>query len=307
MPPTEHRIAYVVPTKDRPVDLRLMLESLTRQTRLPDQVIIVDGSGESIEHVVRDFNQFPIVYVRCVPPGLAKQRNAGMARLGDDITHAGYLDDDLVLEPKATEEMMRFWKEAGDEVGGAAFSIINQPAASGRKFAAFFMISNMVPGSIMPSGFPSPIPYLQQNTRTEWLYGGATVWSREVIREFSFDEWYIGTGFLEDVDYSFRVSHKKKLYVVGAAQVNHYSRPVPLNRQFAVGRQQIANRIYFFKKMKAFSLAALCWAFLGQFIHNVGSSIKNRDSAGFRRAIGNIDAAFKNFFDQSQRKPDFFK
>ena len=37
------KLAYVVPTKDRPDDLRKLLESLAAQTRAPDQIVIVDG------------------------------------------------------------------------------------------------------------------------------------------------------------------------------------------------------------------------------------------------------------------------
>ena len=41
----EISLAFVIPTKDRGEDLRRMLGSLVNQTRLPDQVIVVDGGG----------------------------------------------------------------------------------------------------------------------------------------------------------------------------------------------------------------------------------------------------------------------
>ena len=46
-----HNIAYVVPTKDRPEDLRVLFESLQLQTVLPNQIIIVDGSSPDIKYV----------------------------------------------------------------------------------------------------------------------------------------------------------------------------------------------------------------------------------------------------------------
>lgn len=106
----KNRLAIVIPTKDRPDDLRKLLDSLRSQSRRPDQVIVVDGSNPDVSHVVAEFRELPLDYVRVYPPSLARQRNAGMARLAGDITLAGYLDDDIVLERDAVEAMMRFWE-----------------------------------------------------------------------------------------------------------------------------------------------------------------------------------------------------
>lgn len=39
----------------------------------------------------------------------------------------------------------------------------------------------------------------------EWVFGGATCWSKNVLNEFKFDEWFSGYGFGEDLDFSYRV------------------------------------------------------------------------------------------------------
>src|SRR4029453_15723924 len=122
-----HRIAFVVPTKDRPEDLRKMLASLAAQTRRPDQGIVVDGSDPPVREVGEQASALGAEYVREFPPSLARQRNAGMARLRGDITLAGYLDDDIVLEPDAVQRMLEFWQNAGADTGGAAFTITNNP------------------------------------------------------------------------------------------------------------------------------------------------------------------------------------
>ena len=102
------KLAYVIPTKDRPDDLRVLFASLQKQTVFPNQVIVVDGSEPNIKYVCDEYSELPINYVRCYPPSLAKQRNAGMKCLDDAITHAGYLDDDLELDEDATEKMIDF-------------------------------------------------------------------------------------------------------------------------------------------------------------------------------------------------------
>jgi GT2 family glycosyltransferase len=287
----QHKIAYVVPTKDRPDDLRKMLASVAAQSRLPDQVVVVDGSSPTIEGVLKDFPGLSLTYVRVFPPGLAKQRNAGMAQVRSEITIAGYLDDDLVLEPDATEKMLAFWEKAGPDVGGAAFCTANQPSASSGLsvgIGALFKIADRKPGILLSSGFQSQIPAIDETIETDWLYGGATIWRCEVVAEFSYDEWYVGTGYLEDVDYSYRVHQKYRLFVIGEARVNHYSRPVPLERNFLLGRHQVINRTYFVKKMKKFSQLPFAWGIVGQVVHNVASSVARRDTAGIRRAGGNL-------------------
>ena len=152
-----HRIAFVVPTKDRPDDLRKMLASLAQQTRRPDQIVVVDGSDPPVREVVEEFGLLPIEYVRVFPPSLARQRNAGMARLGGDITLGGYLDDDLVLEPQAVHRMVEFWQAAGLDVGGAAFTISNNPPPGALRLKQLFGIDDARPGRMLRSGFASSI------------------------------------------------------------------------------------------------------------------------------------------------------
>lgn len=247
---SQHKIAYVVPTKDRPADMRKLLDSLATQTRLPEQIVVVDGSDDPIETLCREYTALPINYVRVRPPSLARQRNAGMAALRPEITVAGYLDDDLVLEADATEKMVSFWETAPPETGGVSFSIINQPRGRNRKWPQRLLgMQHPSIGRVLPTGFASDIPYVKETVQTEWLYGGATIWSRAVITNFDYDEWYVGHGYLEDVDYSYRVSRTHTLYVCGDARVWHFSRPMNPARNYDFGRQQIFNRIYFARKV----------------------------------------------------------
>lgn len=283
-------MAYVVPTKDRPDDLRKLLASLAEQTVTPTQIVIVDGSDPDIEWVCKDFPALPLTYVREFPPALARQRNAGMAALADDIDVAGYLDDDLELAADATERMLAFWKAAGPQVGGAAFAIVNQPLRHPLLgfVSQFFLLNGPQQGRLLPSGFATSITPRAQTQRTDWLYGGATLWRRQVIREFSYDEWFIGHGYLEDVDYSHRVSRSYELYVVAEARCWHWPKPILNAQNTNLGRQQVVNRVYFVRKLGGFSKPALIWALFGQCVRNALEALKNGNTAGLYRLWGNI-------------------
>ena len=44
-----HKLAIIVPTRNRPKLLGILLDSLAAQTQPPHQVIVVDGSDEPLE------------------------------------------------------------------------------------------------------------------------------------------------------------------------------------------------------------------------------------------------------------------
>ncbi len=284
---TVYRLAYVVPTKDRPNDMRTLLTSICQQTRLPDQIVVVDGSDPDIKPVVDAFPDLSITYVREFPPSLARQRNAGMACLQDDIDIAGYLDDDIELLPDATEKMMAFWETAPQDVGGAVFSIICEEGGSSR-LARLFNLEEAVVGGMSNGGVERAIHPFDRNVETRWLNGGSTLWRRDVIREFDFDEWFIGHGYLEDVDYSFRVGMKWRLYAVADAKCYHHHHPITLDKQFAFGRQQVVNRIYFTQKMGCFSKWGTTRDLTAHILLNLTSTWHERSTAGLRRFAGNI-------------------
>jgi glycosyltransferase involved in cell wall biosynthesis len=284
-----NRIAFVVPTKDRPDDLRKMLASLAQQTRRPDQVIVVDGSDPEVRRVVHEAHSLDVEYVREFPPSLARQRNAGMARVRGDITLAGYLDDDIVLEPEAVQRMLDFWEGAGPDIGGAAFTITNNPPPGALNLKQFFAIDHVQPGRVLRSGFASTITPQQVDVDVEWLYGGATVWRRAVIERFPYDEWFIGTGFMEDIDFSYTVRGHYRLFVVSQARLAHYSRPVRTDRQRLLGKWQVVNRMHVVRKHRArgLSLAAAWRASAGLFLLNMAAAIVRRRRDPLNRALGN--------------------
>ncbi|MDX1737170.1 MAG: glycosyltransferase family 2 protein [Alphaproteobacteria bacterium] len=296
------KIAYVVPTMDRPDDLRCLFKSITNQTVQPDQIIIVDGSNPPIKTVCDEFKNLDITYVREYPPSLAKQRNAGMAALHPNITIAGYLDDDLELDPLATEEMHKFWSAADKNVGGASMSIIGQKEPYRQGLLRFFMMHGDPPGQILKSGFPCYIPFVDKNIETKWLYGGATLWRREVINQFAYDEWYAGHGFGEDYDYSYRVSKKYRLFVVGTSQTWHHEHPMSESKMYVLGRQQIYNRLYFIRKVGDFSRIYVSWALFGQFMINFMALLRRPKKATWDRLRGN----FRGLFEASFGKQDSF-
>ena len=304
-----NKLAFVVPTKDRPDDMRTMLTSLAAQTRLPDQIIVVDGSAPDIRHVVAEFPHLHIDYVRVFPPSLAKQRNAGMQRLRDDMTLAGYLDDDVVLEPDAIEKMMAYWDKAAADLGGAVFNITNTAQPRWMALKSLFWLDDPVPGKVLPSGCTSILGNQAADIETDWLCGGATVWKREVVDRYPYDEWFQGTGYLEDVDFSFNVRGQYRLALVAGARLAHYSPPVRADRHFLLGRWQITNRMYLVRKFKNRGMSA-CKAWVASFallaLH-LAQGILRFDVHSFNRARGNLAGMIDELLGRDVRRGGYLK
>lgn len=267
-----------------------MLESLACQTRIPDQVIVVDGSDPDVRRVVDAFPGLPLDYVRVFPPSLAKQRNAGMARLRPDITLAGYLDDDIVLENEAVAAMLSFWNHADDRLGGTAFNITNTPPARWARVKSWLGLDHPTPGRLLNSGCTSILGNQDRDVETDWLCGGATVWRREVIDSYRYDEWFRGTGYLEDVDFSFNVRGRYKLALVAGARLAHYSPPVRRDRHFLLGKWQIINRMYLVRKYRDRGLSPFAaWvASLGMAALHLAMAAFRGDGTQWDQFRGNI-------------------
>ena len=305
---TEVVLAFVVPTKDRGEDLRRMLRSLVAQTRLPDQVIVVDGSGVEVSWCVAEFSELKIDYVRLLPPSLSAQRNAGVAMLRAEVTHAGYLDDDVVLESDAVYEMASFWGSADSDVGGAAFNNVNDVRSGSSGLPRRSDLAGPSLGRIAPSGIVRELGEVKTNFEADWLCGG-TVWRREVVDTYSYDNWFQGTGFMEDVDYSYGVRERYRLFVLAAARLAHFTPPVRPDRQFLFGKWQVVNRMYIVRKYRhrGLSLRKAWGASLLLLVSNSVRGILYRQSGLWDRGLGNMAGIVSELRGGSEQIGGFLK
>ena len=285
-----HRLAFVVPTRNRPADLRRMLRSVEAQSTVADEIILVDGGdpGQTVADVPAEFPGLALRYLRIYPPGLSKQRNAGMDAVSSDMTLAGYIDDDIVFEPGAIEAMLAFWEHAGPDVGGATFNIVNNDRRRVFAIQKLFLLSSDDRGRFLRSGFETPLWPVTETLWTQWLCGGATIWRRDITREIPYDEWFEGTGYLEDVDFSYRVSRKYRLAIVGEARLLHLSYPIRKDRNYLFGTWQAVNRMYFVRKNGEFSRLSCYWALTGQILFHLLLGVAKRDTGLLARARGNL-------------------
>jgi len=91
-------ISVVIVTLDRAESVRDVLDCLVRQTRQPDEVIVVDnGSKDNTKEVVSSFDgRLNIKYVYEEARGIPFARNAGVRNATGDII--AFIDDDCIAD-----------------------------------------------------------------------------------------------------------------------------------------------------------------------------------------------------------------
>lgn len=282
------KIVLVVPTKDRPVDIQNLFASIITQTRKPDLVIVVDGSDKPIESIVTSFSgRINLKYYPCRPPSLPKQRNVGIANLPEDTDWLGFLDDDLVLENDTIQNLETFIiNQRNSKLKGIGLSIINQPPPKKSIFNNLFLMDVNAPGKITKAGYPTPIPFITKDVKTDWIYGGATFWAADIFKKFNYDEWFAGTGYLEDVDFSYRVSREYDLMISATAKCNHYDHGVSLQREASRAEWQLTAWWYFVNKYKDFSIFLVLWAMYGLILKNLLMLVVTGNRKHVQRAKG---------------------
>jgi glycosyltransferase involved in cell wall biosynthesis len=179
--------AVLVPTRNRPSQLKKLLESLLMSTLKPSQIIIV-ASGEDIGHLLEIFaKKLPITYLHTEVIGQVNQKKEGLGFLDEKLDWVVFLDDDLLVHPEAFANAFSTLLEQ-DTVNsrpiiGIGLKIssttrTNDLSKFGHLLSKLFLLSSATPGLVLKSG--QAISYLDETTpfRTEWL-NGASIWRRD--------------------------------------------------------------------------------------------------------------------------------
>jgi len=296
----QHKISFVVATKDRPQEMLSLLKCLETQSRRPDEVIIVDGGNNSVPENFVQSIKIPVKYIKFFPPSAARQRNAGLTFISSEIDLIGFLDDDIILEHTALERMLSFWEKASEDIVGASFNLVNHPslAASNLKYSCLaekLGIYNKKAGRVLRSGFQTMIGTADRTMEIQWLPTGAAVWRRTVFDTQKFDEWFAAYSYLEDLEFSYRAGKSHRLAVVADARYFHYPASGGRVSSFSFGKREVANRLYFVRKHTDLSILRCIFALGLRMLMSFYLFAKKRDAKYLSRVLGNI-GGFKQAF-----------
>jgi GT2 family glycosyltransferase len=281
------KLSVILCTRNRFEDFKKTLPSIAAQTRLPDELIVVDSSdARQIEAYLGSASlPFPARYFHTLP-GLTLQRNHGIRECGADLIF--FFDDDVELDPNYLAEAEKVFAQDVIRAIGAVGGRVANPYGSQPQTIRFriergifgflhwlFGLGGVGNGRFRLSGMPVHPRDTLQSGYIECLSGCCMAFRREVFEKASFDEALARYGLMEDVDISRQTldAGYKIYYQASAALVHNESAANRLNvQQWA--EMSVVNYDYLFRKSwsrDAWRWLFYYWAMLGLVVSNFHS------------------------------------
>lgn len=255
------KISVIIITYNRLNSLIGVLDDLAKQTYFPSEVIIVDQTpNDSVKEALKQWNVIlPIKYVFQKQPSSAIARNNGVKNSSKESEIVMFLDDDMRIDPKYIEEIVKVFREFDAYgVGGyikpsdRIMHRIIRPIFYGDKYLGRVIIPTE--GEILRD--------LKETKENQWLSGGTMSYKKVVFDKLNFDEKLKRWSYKDDMDFSYRV-HKEfgKLYITPHAKIVHLSEhTAKIPKPYEI-LMKLSYRLYFSKKnhFHSFKNSILFW------------------------------------------------
>jgi GT2 family glycosyltransferase len=211
-------VSVIIPTKNRREALDETIRTLLAQTRMPDELIIVDQSRT--ESVLRT-SPLPLKYI--YNPGItgaSQARNEGMKQATGDVWL--FLDDDVLLEPDFIEKLLAAYAPGVTGVSGIITNYSPPPLVQ-RMWTSIFQLGPFHDGR-------QAIYYDARKlvgaapVKVRGFTGALMSFRADEIRGLWFDENLHGACFAEDIDFCARLL-RKSLVITPQARLVHKRSP----------------------------------------------------------------------------------
>ncbi len=231
-------ITVGIATVGRREVLSATMEALSRQTRLPDRLLICPGSPEDVDLAV--LARFPSnTGVVSGARGLPAQRNA-ILRVSLDSDVIVFFDDDFFADREYLEVLERVFLENEDIAGATGLVLADGITGPGISVADGMKILSSC----------RALPSESKTTASYGTYGCNMAFRVEPIRAHGlwFDENLPLYGWQEDVDFSLRVAPFGRIVKVTGMCGVHLGIKSGRVSGIRFGYSQIANPVYLIRK-----------------------------------------------------------
>lgn len=230
-------VTVIIVTYNRPECVKTCLECLRKQTRSPEQIIVVDGSPDDR---TRDFcEKFPEALYLRNEAGLGhmtRSRNIGLQQANGGII--AFIDDDSFAHPAWLAELLKPYSDpAVGAVGGRALR--NQPDEDKQ---GVDQIGKLLPNGEITGNFAADPG---RDLEVDHIMGCNMSFRRTVLDELGgFPELYPGvSGVREDTGVCLRVrANGNKMIFAHKAVVDHLGAPQAKGKRFDIRYQYYGQR-----------------------------------------------------------------
>ena len=274
-------MSVVLPTKNRPHDLDNALNSISKQSRLPNEFVIVDQSADNqsiqvVKSIMSQYKQIKLTYIHDPKiSGLVDAKGVGVKHTTADIVC--FLEDDVVLEADYLKQIELGFFNNPNMIGCSG--VITNPPKVIFLYKFFFVIFHQgifkdkrIDVNENYSGFGNRL------IESDMISGGVSAWRREVFDKVEFD---VANGFhmFEDIDFSTRVARHfgNRLFINPNARLAHYCSLINRDVLDIRQRRKVRECFTYYKKRKDWPSAAISfyWLLLGMLLESIFQSFSS--------------------------------
>jgi GT2 family glycosyltransferase len=213
-------ISVVVPTCNRPDDLKLVLKSIKEQDVKVEEIIIVDSSDFKIDLPKLGFDEILFQHVKVNIKSAAVQRNIGMDLVNPNSSYLCFLDDDVTPDSNYLSRLIDGLRQSGGiGISGIAVNPLKRdkmrlpPSGLFGFMQRLFLLDSNCDGKLLRSGVNIPVRKDSGViTKVDWLIG-CSVWDFTKVKSLRFESDFMGVSLSEDVIFSLRASTHGDLFV----------------------------------------------------------------------------------------------
>jgi glycosyltransferase involved in cell wall biosynthesis len=297
-------VSIIIPTRNRPDDLKRLLDSIMAQTVLPNEIIVIDDSSgvetkDLVESVKEEFLAKGVLvkYLRGGEKGVAQKRNIGAFHSTGDVCF--FIDDDIILDKKYVEKILEVYEKYPNALGVAGHIISQKPPSKLSNIIRRILLEfhcSYNSAKVRPIGISYPYP-LTRIINCEWLNAGTVSYKRAVFKEFKWDEALMTYSISEDKDLSYRIykRYPNSLFMTPYAKAFHAKSKAGRFSNKYVTYMGVAHTVYVFYKNFKQTLRNVLSFYYGLFIGHLIHQILSRDPFKVIHQIGAYFCLFKNF------------
>lgn len=272
------RLSVIICTKDRPNELAALLHSLSRQSRLPDELLIVNGGRPLPQEPFERFCGTTQVVLAESAPGLTLQRNCGLEHCSGDLIF--FLDDDVVLH----EHCLAALEASASRESGALLEVLQpqvidapqvsetsprHPIRRGVLSAVcrVFLLPTNGRGRLKKSGFAACPVQVKDERLVDVICGCGFALNHLLAERIRFDEHLRDYAYMEDIDFSRQAAALgARMRTVPGAVLWHRRSAAPRADGPRLGQMRVRNHAYLHTKHAKGSLLealAFGWSLVG--------------------------------------------
>lgn len=278
-------ISVVIPTKNRKNDLLIAINSISIQTIMPKELIIIDQSDNQLD--INDIveiksmfkNKIELIYYHDTSiNGLIAAKNYSLKLVSSD--YISFLEDDVIIEADYFENAIMGFVN-NPKMKGCSGIVLNI-TETGNYYPILHKLSHQgIFNDIRPSIFTKYKNLKELNLiKSNALSGGISIWSMEVFNTIKFDT-INNFHLLEDIDFSNRVYefYSSELYINTAVRLVHNTSPLGREFNFIKNKRKAREYLIFYKKFsyRYFSFFNILWLLFCLLLQSLYLSIRTRN------------------------------